>query len=199
MNLPNKITLSRIVLTFFFVVCLFTKGVNAKVFALAIFTLAAVTDYLDGWIAKKNNLVSNFGRIMDPVADKALTISAFVSFAIMGIVSEKIVVIIILREIFVTSLRLKALLEGKVLSAAAAGKQKTVSQMVSILVILVFILMREAGEGVIPFWTAGLEYYYAQGIWVMMILTAILTVVSGVSYFRDNRKYLFGENIPSDE
>lgn len=194
MNLPNKLTISRIILTFFFVICLFSKGVNAKALALGIFIVAAITDYLDGWIAKRNNLISQFGKIMDPVADKALTISAFVTFAIMGIVPEKIVVIIIAREIMITSFRLKALMEGKVLSAASSGKQKTVSQMVSIFVILIYILMREAGSEILPFWTADVEYFYAQGILVLMMFTAIFTVISGVSYFLQNRKYVFEKN-----
>lgn len=193
MNLPNKITLARIVLTFFFVAFLLMKGFSAKAIALGIFVFAAITDYLDGWIAKRNNLVSNFGRIMDPVADKALTISAFVTFSFMGIVPSKIVVIIILREVLVTSLRLKALMDGKVLSAASAGRKKTFSQMISIFVILVFILMKEGGNKVFPFWTSDVEYYFSQGILVLMIITAIFTVISGFSYFYDNRKYLFGD------
>jgi CDP-diacylglycerol---glycerol-3-phosphate 3-phosphatidyltransferase len=190
MNLPNKITVSRIVLTVFFLMCLFSMGVGAKALALGIFTIAAFTDYLDGKIAKKNNITSDFGRIMDPVADKILTLSAFVSFAIMGIVPERIVVIIILREVLVTSFRLKALMSGKVLSASLAGKQKTVSQMIAIFVILIFIVLRETPRGIVPFWTEKIEFYYSQGILVMMILTAILTVISGVSYFLNNRKYL---------
>ena len=190
MNLPNKITVSRIVLTVFFLMCLFSAGVVAKALALGIFTLAAFTDYLDGRIAKKNNITSDFGRIMDPVADKILTLSAFVSFSFMGIVPEKIVVVIILREVLVTSFRLKALISGRVLSASLAGKQKTVSQMIAIFVILIFIVLREAGRGMMPFWTEKTEFYYSQGILVMMILTAILTVISGLSYFLNNRKYL---------
>ncbi|MFA6636858.1 MAG: CDP-diacylglycerol--glycerol-3-phosphate 3-phosphatidyltransferase [Candidatus Omnitrophota bacterium] len=194
MNLPNKITVSRMVLTVFFLMCLFSAGVGAKVLALGIFTLAAFTDYIDGRIAKKNNITSDFGRIMDPVADKILTLSAFISFASMGIVPEKIVVIIILREVLVTSFRLKALISGKVLSASLAGKQKTVSQMIAIFVILIFMVLREAGQETIPFWTEKTESYYFQGILTMMILTAILTVISGVSYFLNNRKYLSARN-----
>jgi CDP-diacylglycerol---glycerol-3-phosphate 3-phosphatidyltransferase len=194
MNLPNKITLSRLALTVFFVIFLFMKGVPQKSMALLVFTIAAITDYLDGWIAKRDNITSDFGRIMDPLADKALTLSAFVAFAVMGVVPAKIVVIIILREVLVTGLRFKAFLNGEVLSAASAGKKKTISQMVSIFLILIFLIGREAGSEMIPFWTPEMEYFFKQGILVMMIFTAIFTVVSGVSYFIENRKYAFGRN-----
>ncbi len=190
MNLPNKITISRIILTVVFLFLLFVPGAAAKTIALFIFLLAAFTDYLDGWIAKKNNIVSDFGRIMDPVADKVLTLSAFAVFCYMGIVPDKIVVVIFIREIMVTGFRLKALLSGKVLSAASAGKRKTVSQMVSIFVILVFIVLREGGSGMFGFWTPDAEYYFGQGIIIMMIVTAVLTVASGVSYFWENREHL---------
>jgi CDP-diacylglycerol---glycerol-3-phosphate 3-phosphatidyltransferase len=199
MNLPNKITLARIFLTFFFAACILTDGLAAKVSALVIFSLAAVTDYLDGWIAKRNNLTSDFGKIMDPLADKALTITAFVLFSIMDIVPARIVAIVILREVMVTGFRLKALMAGKVLSAVSGGKQKTFSQMLSIFIILIFLVMKEAGNKLIPFWSSDMEFFYLQGILVMMVITAILTVVSGVSYFLDNRGQVLGKSAKISE
>lgn len=157
MNLPNKITISRIVLTVLFLFFLSMPGAVNKLLALVIFVLASFTDYLDGWIAKKNDLVTDFGKIMDPVADKTLTISAFVAFAFMGVVPWFIVLVIVIREFFVTGWRLKALIQGKVFAASSAGKKKTVSQIVAIFLALIFVLMREIEYKSVPFLTGEKE------------------------------------------
>ncbi len=186
MNIPNKVTLARIILTFFFVACLFTGALAAKVMALIIFALAALTDYADGWIAKKYGMTSDFGRIMDPVADKFLTLSAFVSFAIMGIVPGIFVAVIFVREILVTVFRLMALRSGKVMSAEAAGKHKTVSQVVSIVFILSFLVFREAGRAHIPFWSPALEFWFHELVVAMTLVAVGLTVISGILFFTDD-------------
>jgi len=159
MNLPNKITLIRVFLTFVFMLFLFLKGVPAKVMALVIFVIAAFTDYLDGFIAKKYNITSDFGKFMDPIADKILTLAAFLAFVEMKLVPAWMVVIIILRELLITSIRLGALRHNEVLQAGQAGKQKTVSQMFSIVVILLFIVFKEAGVRMFGFWNPSFEYW----------------------------------------
>lgn len=193
MNLPNKLTLARILMAFVFMLFLFIGGLAAKIIALAIFLAAAFTDYLDGFLAKKNNMVSDFGRIMDPVADKVLTLSAFLAFVEMKLVPAWMVVIIIMRELLITSIRVRALMNNEVLSAGKGGKSKTFSQMFSIFVILVFIIIKEAGVNVFDFWNPSFEYWYRQMIFFLMIITVALTLVSGASYLAGNRKYLFGE------
>lgn len=190
MNLPNKITLARILLTFVFMVCLFMSGLFWKVAALCVFVIAVCSDYLDGFIAKKYNISSDFGKIMDPVADKILTLAAFLAFVEMKLVPAWIVVIIIMRELLITSIRLKALSHNEVLEAGMGGKHKTASQMLSIFVILVFIIIKEAGVQTFGFWNASFEYWYRQVIFVLMLITAILTVISGISYLAGNKKYL---------
>ncbi len=193
MNLPNKITLTRIILTFAFMIFLFSKGVFCKVAALGIFIIAALTDYLDGFLAKRYNTISDFGKIMDPVADKILVLAAFLAFVEMKLIPAWMVVIIIMREFVITSIRVVALKYNKVLPAGAGGKQKTVSQMLSILVILIFIVIKESGVRTFGFWNPSFEYWYRQLIFILMLITVTLTIVSGVSYLIGSRKYLFNE------
>ena len=190
MNLANKLTLSRIGLTFIFMFFLFLKGFPAKVAALLVFTLAAWTDFLDGFLAKKRNEISDFGKFMDPIADKVLVISAFLAFVEMKLIPAWIVVIIVSREFIITGLRLVALAKGEVIEAALAGKHKTVSQMVSIYVILIFIVFKEAGTEVFKFWNDKMEFYFQETIFYLMIITAILTLISGISYIIKNRRFI---------
>jgi CDP-diacylglycerol--glycerol-3-phosphate 3-phosphatidyltransferase len=191
MNLPNKITLGRIALTFVFMIALFSKGLLYKSAALVIFIIAALTDYLDGYIARKYGITSDFGKIMDPVADKILTLAAFLAFVEMKLVPAWMVVIIIMRELLITSIRLVALKNREVLAAGMGGKHKTVSQMLSIFIIVIFIVIKEAGVGTFGFWNASFEYWYKQLIFILMLITVVLTIISGVSYLAGNRKYLF--------
>ncbi|MFH1790805.1 MAG: CDP-diacylglycerol--glycerol-3-phosphate 3-phosphatidyltransferase [Candidatus Omnitrophota bacterium] len=194
MTLANKLTVLRIVMAFVFIVCLFAQGIIAKCLALAVFIAAALTDYLDGYLAKKRNEITDFGMIMDPIADKVLTLSAFIGFVEMGIVPAWMVVIIISRELIVTGIRIAAFAGGRVIAAGKGGKHKTVFQIFSILTILVFIVFKEAGVSVCRFWNPAFEYWYRQGIFILMIITVLLTVISGISYLRagknffDNRK-----------
>jgi CDP-diacylglycerol--glycerol-3-phosphate 3-phosphatidyltransferase len=194
MNLPNKITIMRILLAFIFTGCLFAGGLACISAALFLFVTAILSDYFDGWLARKQNEVTDFGRIMDPVADKVLTLSAFIAFVDMDLVPAWMVIIIVFRELSVTSLRIKALKNGEVISASVAGKHKTVSQMLSILLILIFMIIREAGGiSTLDFWGPQLENIYRNIIYFTMLITVILTVISGFSYFRENRRLLSGE------
>lgn len=193
MNLPNKITLARILLTFIFMVCLFMSGLLWKIAALCVFIIAAFSDYLDGFIAKKYDIRSDFGRIMDPVADKILTLAAFLAFVEMKLVPAWMVVIIIMRELLITSIRLRALAHNEILAAGMGGKHKTFSQMLSILAILIFIIIKEAGVKTFGFWNSSFEYWYRQGIFVLMLITVALTIISGISYLIGNKKYLLND------
>lgn len=188
MNTPNKLTISRIVLTFVFMFFLFSKGASMKFLALATFLVASATDYFDGKIARERNEITDFGKFMDPIADKFLTIAAFLAFVEMGLVPAWMVAIIISRELFITGIRLFAATKGKVLSAEAAGKHKTVSQITAIFVILLFIFFRDAGMKVFQVWSTSLEYWFRQVIFILMIITVILTMISGLSYIWRNKE-----------
>ena len=190
MNLPNKLTLLRILLTFVFMFFLFAEGVIYKVLSLIIFTLAIFTDFLDGYIAKKYNLVSDFGKFMDPVADKLLVLSAFLAFIQMKLVPAWMVMIIIFRELIITGLRLTTLRKNKVIAATSLGKHKTASQMFAIFVILVFIVLRES-KGLVGFWTSSFETNFKISIFYLMLITVMLTLASGISFFMQNKEIIY--------
>lgn len=188
MNLANKLTISRIGLTFVFMLFLFSKGSAAKVAALVVFLAACLTDMLDGFIAKKTNTVTDFGRLMDPIADKILVLAAFLAFVEMELVPAWIVVIIMLREFLVTGLRILALNKGKVISADEGGRHKTVSQYVAIFTTLLFMIFREVGVKVFKFWNPPIECVWRDMIFLLMLITMALTTASGVSYLVKNRE-----------
>jgi CDP-diacylglycerol--glycerol-3-phosphate 3-phosphatidyltransferase len=168
---------------------LFVHGLWAKIIALAVFILAAISDYFDGRIAHKRNMVTDFGKLMDPIADKILVISAFAVFVQMQLIDAWMFVFIISRELLVTSLRLFALNKGKVLSASRSGKHKTVSQMAAILLILGFIVLKETMLEYFN-WSPGWEQFFRQGINILMFITVGMTLYSGFSYFWKNRKII---------
>jgi len=189
MNIANKLTVSRLFLTFIFMICLFSKGITFKVLALAVFIAACLTDFLDGYFAKKRNETSDFGKFMDPIADKVLVIAAFLAFVEMKLIPAWIVVIIIFREFIITGLRLIALVKGEVIEAEMAGKHKTISQMLSIYAILFFIIFRESGTSVFGFWNEGLEHLWKNIIFSFMLITAFLTLISGISFLIKNKRF----------
>jgi len=189
MNLANRLTMSRILLTFVFMFFLFCHGLWFKVLSLVVFTLAALSDLFDGMIAQRRNMVTDFGRLMDPIADKILVLAAFAAFVQLQLIDAWMFVIIVSREILITSLRLFALNKGKVLSAARAGKHKTVLQMTVIFAILGFIVFKEI---VLQYytWNPGWEKVFRQGIFFLMLTTVGSTLYSGLSYLWENRKVI---------
>jgi CDP-diacylglycerol--glycerol-3-phosphate 3-phosphatidyltransferase len=192
MNLPNKLTLLRIAMVFVFIPLLFIHGVWAKVAAFLVFLAASMTDLLDGYLAKKNNQVTDFGRLMDPIADKILILSAFLAFVEMGLVPAWMVIVIIFREAAVTGLRILAMGKGRIIPADAAGKHKTVSQVVVILLILICMIFRESGR--LTLWPAGAESIYRDSVFLLMLITVVLTLISGVSYLVKNREVYSNAN-----
>jgi len=186
MNLPNKLTITRIILTVIFLFFISQNGLVATIIAALTFILAALTDFYDGYIAKKYNLISDFGKLMDPIADKFLILAAFIAFVRMQIVADWMVILIFGREVLITSLRLFAISKGKVLAAEKGGKQKTVSQIVVILTVLAFTIFRECGIN--QPWSFKLEAFWRCGIDVLMLITVALTLVSGLSYLWNNRR-----------
>ena len=188
MNLPNKLTILRIILTFFFILFIFIHGVGAKVIAFVIFLSASLTDILDGYLAKKNNQITDFGRLMDPIADKVLILSALLVFVEMKIIPAWMIVLIIFREIAVTGLRVFALTKAKVISSNESGKHKTVWQSSVIFLIILYIIFNEGGSAIFKFWGEGAKVAYKDTIFVLMFISVVLTLASGVSYFIRNRE-----------
>src|SRR5712671_2871565 len=137
MNLPNKLTISRFVLTVAFLVVMFSRVPFHETIALALFAAGGITDFLDGKIARRNKLITNFGILMDPLADKIMVCSAFIAFVGLKWVPAWMVVIIVARELAITGLRLLAASKQVVLAAEGYGKHKTISQIVAIIAILI--------------------------------------------------------------
>lgn len=191
MTTPDKLTMSRILLTFVFMFFLFSQGVLAKSLALFTFLIASFTDFLDGFLAKRNNQVTDFGKLMDPVADKILTLSAFLAFVEMRLIPAWMVVIVIAREVTITGLRFLAFTKGRVFPADGGGKHKMVSQIITILAILIFLIFREAGMKIFDFWNASTEILYRDAIFILMFITVILTLISGISYLVKNKEVYY--------
>ena len=190
MNLPNKLTISRIILTFIFMFFLFSSWWLGKYLALLVFTIACLTDYYDGRIAKQRNMITNFGRLADPIADKILVLAAFLAFVELKILAAWMVVLIILREFIITGVRLLAASRGKVLPAQKEGKHKTVSQMTAIFSILVFLAFRETLSRFFGLWNISFEFMFRRAIFILMLITVGLTLSSGLLYLWRNRGML---------
>ena len=186
MNLPNVLTVSRIVLAMALIFLLEENTSIGNILGAVVFAVAALTDFYDGYLAKKKGLISNFGKIMDPIADKILILSAFGVLAHIGMIDGWMFVVIALREVLVTASRLLAIRQGHVIAAERAGKVKTVVQIIAILSILLYLVAQQS-EGC-SFW-----FYNAQRGWlsikyVLMIWAVIMTVYSGADYFRSKFK-----------
>ena len=138
MNLPNKLTVSRFVLTVAFLGVMFSEVPGHETISLVLFSLGGITDFLDGRIARSHKLITNFGILMDPLADKIMTCSAFIAFVAMPGTGMKawMAVVIVSRELAITGLRLIAASKNLVLAAEGMGKHKTISQIVAIIAIL---------------------------------------------------------------
>lgn len=139
MNTPNKLTCLRMIMIPFFVLFMLTDfaGASSKWIALALFVIASFTDFLDGYLARRDNLVTNFGKFMDPLADKLLVCSALICFVQTGQLAAWIVIIIISREFIISGFRLIASDNGIVIAASYWGKFKTVSQMIMIILLII--------------------------------------------------------------
>src|SRR5215468_5461314 len=189
MNLPNKLTLSRFVLTVGFMVAIFYEFRLHVTVALLLFSAAGISDFLDGQIARRQKLITNFGILMDPLADKIMVCSAFISFVGLNWIAAWMVVIIVARELAITGLRLLAASKNVVLAAEGYGKHKTISQIVAIISILVLHSYEQWGPigkifgfhliGDIP-WVI---WFTELSKWVAVILT----FTSGALYLWRNR------------
>lgn len=182
MNLPNSLTVSRFFLTGGFLYYISLDGVMAKWVALVFFAAGSITDFFDGYLARKYQLISNFGKIMDPIADKFLMLSAFAVFWQMQLVPLWMFVIIAVREIGITLLRFVAMAKGVVLAAEQLGKYKTVAQIVTAFYVLLVIVF-DAQYGVAHGWHIGIS------IW--MWISVLLTLISGMVYVRQNAKAFY--------
>lgn len=189
MNLPNKLTVSRFALTAVFLVVVFWEFPYNETVALAVFVAASITDWMDGAIARSRNLITNFGILMDPLADKILICSAFIAFVGHGYMPAWVVVIIVARELAITGLRLLAANKQVVLAAEGLGKHKTISQITTIISILVYVSYQQwgpIGKAIFGFHVLGTPWVASFKV-LSLWLTMLLTFVSGALYLWRNR------------
>ncbi len=185
MNTPNKLTILRMLLIPFFVVFLtLTQIPLSYLWALLVFVIASITDALDGHIARKYNLITDFGKFLDPIADKLLVVSALLCFVKLNHISAVVVIVIVAREFLVSSLRLVAVGGGKVIAASIWGKMKTVTQMVAIITVMFLQFLIQIN--VIP-QNAAWVYPVNE---ILMWISALFTVVSGMQYLIANKEYI---------
>ena len=190
MNLPNKLTISRFALTIAFLAVMFSQVKYHKSIALVLFMAAGASDFLDGQIARRRKLITNFGILMDPLADKIMVCSAFIAFVGLNWIPAWMVVVVVARELAITGLRLLAVSKNVVLAAEGYGKHKTISQIVAIISILVLACYNEwgpVGRAIFGFQFPGqtpwIEWFTTLFKWVAVALTFI----SGWMYLWRNR------------
>jgi len=192
MNLPNKLTVSRFLLTALLLLTMLWRVPGGDTAALLFFVAASLTDYFDGRIARSRKLITNFGILMDPLADKVLVCAAFIALVERGqmqpapdvVVRAWMVIVIVTRELAITGLRLLAASRNVVLAAERYGKHKTISQIVALIALLVLEAHREWPEFlqiVFRFW---LPWFAWAALWVAVVLT----LTSGVLYLWRNRE-----------
>ena len=194
MNLPNKLTLLRIFIVPIIVIIPFFRFLNetilftidntfsityfslANLLVLVFFAIASFTDYLDGHLARKNSQVTDFGKLMDPLADKILVVATLIVLLEWGRMYGWVIIIIVAREFLVSGIRQLGAAKGQVIAASYFGKAKTVTQMITIIFLLVFAPGFNSVTGIVGF--------------VLIVLSTILTVASGLDYVIKNRKLI---------
>ena len=177
MNLPNKLTLLRICMIPFFVLFAKLPGYGMQLVAVAIYLAACLTDMLDGKIARSRNLITNFGKFMDPIADKLLVMSAMIVLTAQGRMPDWVCILMLAREFLVSGFRLVAVENGRVIAAGPLGKLKTVFQMAATIALMLFTAQGEPPLGPVPAVIAN----------VLMYIAMVLTVVSGADYIWQNK------------
>ncbi|UCB47412.1 MAG: CDP-diacylglycerol--glycerol-3-phosphate 3-phosphatidyltransferase [Spirochaetota bacterium] len=205
-NIANSLTIFRILIVPFFIFTVFDVSVLSGSLALILFLLASLSDYLDGYFARKFNIHSRFGEFLDPLADKLLVGAAFICFALIPDFSIPfiLIVIILIREVFITILRLVALKKGRPLKTERLGKLKTVVQMLTIIIILILHLIKKVGMSLHPEigikngisgWIElfgrlpGLSMYYTPLI--LIAISACFALLSMIQYITRNWSVLF--------
>lgn len=187
LNTPNKLTIARMVITPLFLAVILLESLPHRfLWALVIFSVASITDALDGRLARKNNQITNFGKLLDPIADKVLTTSALLAFMKFGLCNIWIVMIVLTREFAIASIRMIAASNGTVIPANIWGKIKTVSQMTfTILIMLLCEVYYILEKSYMNFFSKmpSLSVISNSLLWI----TAILTIISGVIYIKDSK------------
>ncbi len=193
MNLPNKLTLLRIALIPFFVACFYLPWEHYSMYiAAAVFLGAYITDAIDGHIARKYGLITDFGKLMDPIADKLLSSSALIMLSAVGYIHPVAVIIVLSREFFISGLRLVCADKGVVVAASKWGKLKTISQVVCIIAVMVAY---PTAALIAPLTAWGFDWVLLGKILtviadVLVWVSVLLALISGADYVYKNRSFI---------
>ncbi|MFQ5584998.1 MAG: CDP-diacylglycerol--glycerol-3-phosphate 3-phosphatidyltransferase [Calditrichia bacterium] len=186
LTIPNQLTILRILLTPIFLILFLQNSPTKQLWASVLFFIASLTDWYDGWYARKFGVITRWGQFMDPLADKILVTSALVGFAAMGYVFWWMVWIIIVRDLIITLNRIYSLAIGKAIITHTIAKWKTAAQMTTIFLILIYVNWHNFLSG----HTTAYRAQYFDLIGISMIIVTILTVISGAIYIIENREML---------
>lgn len=186
LTVPNQLTILRILLTPLFIFYFIKISPTDKLIGSIIFLIAAATDWYDGYIARKLNIVSRWGQFMDPLADKILISSALISFSYLGYLHWWMVYIIVIRDFLITFLRMYALKRGKSIVTSNLAKWKTFIQMTAVLLLLLYLNFPNAEIYRIEHLPPG----YSHWITLIYLLVTLLTFISGIQYIYDNRSHV---------
>lgn len=191
MNLPNKLTLLRIALVPFMIAALLIEFPLHFFVAGLLFGAASLTDYFDGRIARGKNLITDFGKFADPLADKILVVSCLVCFVAMKLCDPVLVIVVLFREFAITSIRLVAASAGRVIAANIWGKVKTVTQIIAIVAVFVFQFFLELCKvGVLPIpqnTTDMIAPWLTVAGEVLLWISTVFAIISGIIYLKDNK------------
>ena len=180
MNAANRITILRLFFVPLFICLILIPSPSYVLVSLIVFILAMLTDILDGYIARKKELVSNFGIFLDPIVDKILIISAFICFVQLQLIPAWVVIVLIFREFAITGLRIIAAAQNQNIPASLLGKLKTFTQTIAVCFMLFCYTMQLSGKG---------DLYVHIGFWLILV-SVLASVISGVDYFLKNIKFL---------
>ncbi len=190
LSLPNQLTLLRILLTPVFVALFMSESPASLQISLAIFIFAALTDWYDGWIARRMGYTSQWGKFLDPLADKILSAAALLSFVALGLVDGWMVWIVIIRDFLITGLRVYAEMKGKPVITSRGAQAKTFGEFVVIYYILILYVARSVPAITAQYGSTIAALMHPQVLFGMMLLVTLSTVGTGIAYVFDNRKVL---------
>lgn len=188
LNVPNQLTLLRVVLTPVFVIMLMSSSSLVRQLSLIVFIVAALTDWYDGWIARKLGYVSRWGKFLDPLADKVLSSAAFFAFAMLGLVDAWMVWVIIIRDFLITGLRAYAEFQERPVVTSRSAQAKTFGQFVVLYYVLILYVGRSAPSVYAEFGPTIETLMHRDVLFGMMLLVTIMTVWTGIAYLVANRR-----------
>lgn len=189
MNWANRLTIGRLVLTLVFVATLSLEFRYSRTIALILFIIAGISDMVDGMIARRWNLITDFGKLMDPLVDKIMMAAAFILLVPLGAIPAWVVIVIVSREFLVTGLRLLALSNGRVLAAESLGKHKTVWQIITAVYFLLLLALQEWNPAIANgggWWLWAWNY----GGPILYSIATLFTIWSGLGYLWNNRSLI---------